>query len=189
MWATLASQEVNFTLIPEVPFELEGEHGFLDVLHQRLAERRHAVIVVAEGAGQDLIEGCNTRCDPSGNPRMKDIGLFLKDRMTEYFDRRNFPVTIKYFDPSYIVRSRPANKDDALLCDQFARNAVHAGMAGRTDVLIGLWYNVFVHVPIPRATASKRLVLPHGEIWSAVLAATGQPPEFRNAVAAPSPRA
>jgi 6-phosphofructokinase 1 len=88
-------------------------------------------------------------------------------------------VTVKYFDPSYIVRSRPATKDDALLCDQFARNAVHAAMAGRTDVVIGLWYNVFVHVPIPMATASKRRVTADGEIWSAVLAATGQPSEFR----------
>ena len=92
-------------------------------------------------------------------------------------------MTVKYFDPSYIVRSRPANKDDALLCDQFARNAVHAAMAGRTDVVIGIWYNVFVHVPITMATASKRRVLPGGEAWSAVLAATGQPPEFRNSEA------
>jgi 6-phosphofructokinase 1 len=181
--ATLASQEVNFTLIPEVPFELNGELGFLNVLHKRLAERRHAVIVVAEGAGQDLIEGCDPGRDPSGNLKPKDIGLFLKDRITEYFKSLTFPVTLKYFDPSYIVRSRPANKDDALLCDQFARNAVHAAMAGRTNVVIGIWYNVFVHVPIPMATASKRRVLPDGEAWSAVLASTGQPPEFRNSPA------
>lgn len=178
--ATLASQEVNFTLIPEVPFELEGERGLLNVLHKRLSERRHAVIVVAEGAGQDLIGGSGLGRDPSGNPRLKDIGIFLKDRIEQYFIRHGFPVIVKYFDPSYIVRSRPANKDDALLCDQFARHAAHAAMAGRTDVLIGLWHNVFVHVPIAMATASKRHVRPGGEAWSAVLAATGQPPELRN---------
>ena len=182
--ATLASQEVNFTLIPEVPFDLEGECGLFNALQKRLSERRHAVIVVAEGAGQDLIGGVVPGRDPSGNPKLKDIGLFLKTRIEQYFAERDFPVTVKYFDPSYIVRSRPANKDDALLCDQFARNAVHAAMAGRTDVLIGLWYNVFVHVPIPMATASKRHVLRGGEVWSAVLAATGQVPEFRNSQAA-----
>ena len=122
--------------------------------------------------------------DASGNSRLKDSGLFLKDRIERYFAARRFPVNVKYFDPSYIVRSRPANKEDALLCDQFGRNAVHAAMAGRTDVLIGLWYNVFVHVPIPMATAAKRRVQPGGEVWSAVLAATGQPHEFRNAAAA-----
>jgi 6-phosphofructokinase 1 len=184
--ATLASQEVNFTLIPEVPFELEGERGFLDALQRRLSQRRHAVIVVAEGAGQELISGSDMGRDLSGNPRLKDIGLYLKKRIEQHFAERGFPVNVKYFDPSYIVRSRPANKDDALLCDQFARNAVHAAMAGRTDVVIGIWYNVFVHVPIPMATASKRRVLPGGEAWSAVLAATGQPPEFRNSTEAPS---
>jgi 6-phosphofructokinase 1 len=178
--ATLASQEVNFTLIPESPFDLEGERGFLNQLHNRLAERRHAVIAVAEGAGQNLVGGSELGRDASGNPRLKDVGLFLKDRIERYFAARAFPVIVKYFDPSYIVRSRPANKDDALLCDQFARNAVHAAMAGRTDVLIGLWYNVFVHVPIAMATASKRRVTPGGEVWSAVLAATGQPHEFRD---------
>ena len=178
--ATIASQEVNFTLIPEVPFELEGERGFLNVLHQRLVERRHAVVVVAEGAGQDLIEGSDLGHDASGNPRLKDIGVFLKDRIERYLAERRCPVTLKYFDPSYIIRSRPASKEDAVLCDQFARNAVHAAMAGRTDVLVGLWHNVFVHVPIPMATASKRHVRPTGEVWSAVLAATGQPPDFRN---------
>jgi 6-phosphofructokinase 1 len=181
--ATLASQEVNFTLIPEVPFELEGESGFLNVLQRRLSERRHAVVVVAEGAGQNLIESSDRGHDASGNRRLKDVGLFLKDRIETYFAERRFPVNVKYFDPSYIVRSRPANKDDALLCDQFARNAVHAAMAGRTDIVIGIWYNVFVHVPIPMATAAKRRVLPDGEAWSAVLAATGQPPQFCSATA------
>lgn len=173
--ATLASQDVNFTLIPEAPFQLEGEGGFLQVLKRRLLARRHAVIVVAEGAGQDLIGGPEPGLDASGNRKLKDVGVFLKDRIVEYFAAEGMPVGMKYFDPSYIIRSCVANKDDALLCDQFARNAVHAAMAGRTDVVIGIWYNVFVHVPIPMATERKRHVLPSGEVWSAVLAATGQP--------------
>lgn len=176
--ATLASQEVNFTLIPEVPFELDGENGFLSVLKRRLAARRHAVIVVAEGAGQHLMGGDCVGVDASGNRKLKDIGLYLKDRILDYFAAERMPAGMKYFDPSYIVRSRPANKDDALLCDQFARNAVHAAMAGRTDVVVGLWYNVSVHVPIPMATERKRHVLPTGEVWSSVLATTGQPATF-----------
>lgn len=176
--AALASQEVNFVLIPEVPFQLDGEGGFLDVLKKRLLARQHAVIVAAEGAGQGLIAGDLAGVDASGNRKLKDVGLFLKSRIEEYFAAERIPVGLKYFDPSYIVRSRPANKEDALLCDQFARNAVHAAMAGRSDIVIGLWYNVFVHVPIAMATERKRTVLPSGEIWASTLAATGQPISF-----------
>lgn len=175
--ATLASQEVNFTLIPEVPFALEGENGFLEHLKRRLLLRRHAVVVLAEGAGQDLVAGGH-ELDKSGNLKLKDSGRELRRIIQEYFAKESIPVDVKYFDPSYIVRSRPANKDDALLCDQFARYAVHAAMAGRTDMLIGLWYNMFVHVSIPMATAQKRRVNPASEVWSAVLSSTGQPAQM-----------
>ncbi|MFN7931923.1 MAG: ATP-dependent 6-phosphofructokinase [Bryobacteraceae bacterium] len=175
--ATLASSEVNFTLIPEVPFALQGENGFLEHLKRRLLLRRHAVVVLAEGAGQDLVAGSH-EIDKSGNLKLKDSGRELRRIIQEYFAAENIPVDVKYFDPSYIVRSRPANKDDALLCDQFARCAVHAAMAGRTDVLIGLWYNMFVHVSIPMATAQKRRVNPASEVWSAVLSSTGQPAQM-----------
>jgi 6-phosphofructokinase 1 len=176
--ATLASQEVNYTLIPEVPFELEGETGLLRHLEQRLARSQHAVIVIAEGAAQNLVPGGNGGTDASGNSKLKDSGVWLKEQIESYFAARRIPVSLKYFDPSYIVRSRPANKDDALLCDQFARYAVHAAMAGRTDVVVGTWYNVFVHVPIPMVISRHRRVVPSGELWSAVLAATGQPSEI-----------
>lgn len=174
--ATLASQEVNFALIPEVPFEMEGPRGLLDLLTVRLRTKQHAVIVVAEGAAQGMIPGGQTGADPSGNHKLKDAGIWLKDRIEAHFRELGVKINLKYFDPSYIVRSRPANKDDALLCDQFARNAVHAAMSGRTGVVLGIWYNVFVHVPTKMAIARPRRVLPTGEVWSAVLAATGQPP-------------
>ncbi len=173
--ATVASGEVNFTLIPEIPFQLRGENGFLEVLKRRMERRHHAVIVVAEGAGQDLMAASPVGTDPSGNPQHLDIGLFLNASIKQYFQEQNIPVTVKYFDPSYIIRSRPANCDDNLLCNQFGRNAVHAAMSGRTDVLIGLWYNVFVHVPIPLTISRKRYMSPNGELWGSVLAATGQP--------------
>jgi 6-phosphofructokinase 1 len=176
--ATVASQEVNYALVPEIPFALHGESGFLQDLRQRIKRRRHAVIVVAEGAGQNLMDSAPAGLDQSGNPRRHDIGTFLRDEVERYFKAENIPVTLKYFDPSYLIRSRPANCDDSLLCSQFARHAVHAAMAGKTDVVIGLWYNVFVHVPIPKTIATKRRMAPEGELWSAALAATGQPAYF-----------
>jgi len=175
--ATLASQEVNFTLIPEVPFDLEGDDGFLEYLKRRIELRRHAVIVVAEGAGQDLMPETDKR-DASGNLALQDIGLFLRHRIIDYFTQQGMPVSLKYFDPSYIIRSVPANTDDALLCDRLARHAVHAAMAGKTDVLIGLWYNTFIHVPISLAVADKKRLHPESEVWMAVLANTGQPVKF-----------
>ncbi|MEN6493556.1 MAG: ATP-dependent 6-phosphofructokinase [Thermoguttaceae bacterium] len=173
--ATLASQEVNFALIPEVPFPLEGEGGLLHALKKRLAARGHAVIVVAEGAGQDLIAKGRDERDASGNLKLNDIGLFLKERITRYFAAEKIPMSLKYIDPSYVIRSVPANTDDSLLCDAMARYAVHAAMAGKTDVLIGLWHNEFLHVPISAAVASQKRLSPEGGTWLSVLATTGQP--------------
>ncbi len=178
--ATLASQEVNFTLIPEVPFELEGDDGFLPLLKARLQRKRHAVIVVAEGAGENLMPESSLGSDASGNKMRLDIGIFLKDKIQAYFKREKMPVNLKYIDPSYIIRSVPANTVDALLCDQLARRAVDAGMSGKTQVLIGMWDGAFIHLPIPLAVGAKKKVDPEGEEWIAVYEATGQPLRFIN---------
>jgi 6-phosphofructokinase 1 len=176
--ATLASGDVNFTLIPEIPFRLEGPGGFLEALEKRLQRRHHAVVVVAEGAGQDLFEAVRDERDASGNIRYHDIGLFLKQRITEHFTARSIPIDLKYIDPSYVIRAVPANCHDSLLCDQLARRAVHAGMSGRTDLIVGFWNRSFMHVPIPLATASTKRIDPDGEHWASVLSATGQPRSF-----------
>lgn len=183
--ATLASQEVNFCLIPEQPFALEGEDGFLAHLERRLVERRHAVVVVAEGAGQHLFPESELELDPSGNVKFRDVGLFLKRRIREHFAARGLPAAVKYFDPSYAIRSVPANTADSLLCDSLARHAVHAAMAGKTDVLVGNWHNVFIHVPVPAVVRRKKLLPPDGGLWTAVLEATGQPRRFGDPAATP----
>ena len=171
--ATIASQEVNFVLIPEIPIKLDGPKGFMATLHRRITERRHAVVVVAEGAGQDLMGA--VEADGISNAKKLDIGVFLKDRINEYFKEKNTPINLKYIDPSYIIRSVPANSQDARICDSYARNAVHAAMAGKTDLIIGDWHGVYVHVPIPAATSSRKKVDSEGSLWTSVIAATGQP--------------
>lgn len=175
--ATLASQEVNFTLIPEVPFKLDGERGFLSVLKKRILDRGHALIAVAEGAGQDLLADGATNKDASGNVLHKDIGLFLKDRIVKYFKEQNIPINLKYIDPSYLIRSVPANSEDSVLCDQYARHAVHAAMAGKTDMVVGLWH-MFMHVPIAMATSARRQVRPESFLWHSVISSTGQAQKF-----------
>jgi len=172
--ATLASGEANFTLIPEVPFELHGPCGFLASLHRRLEARKHAVVVVAEGAGQHLLPNHTEQFDASGNRRLGDIGPFLKQQILEYFREAKVPANVKYFDPSYHIRSVAANAADSLLCEQLARKAVHAGMAGKTDLLIGLWHNHLIHVPLEISTGVKKQLSPEGELWTSVLALTGQ---------------
>jgi 6-phosphofructokinase 1 len=176
--ATLASQEVNFTLIPEQKFALHGEQGFLAALEKRLLRRKHAVIALAEGAGQHLFPAKSIQCDASGNAKLQDIGPFMKQEILCHFANRSIPVDVKYIDPSYIIRSVAANCADSLLCDQLARRAVHAGMAGKTDVLVAVLHHTFIHVPISLATAKRRQINLEGEGWSSVLAATGQPREF-----------
>jgi 6-phosphofructokinase 1 len=173
--ATLASQEVNFCLVPEIDFPLDGPNGFLPALKDRILQSRHAVIAVAEGAGQHLFQEQNGACDASGNRQYQDIGIFLRDRICEYFKHENLPISLKYIDPSYLIRSVPANTADRLLSDQMARSAVHAAMAGNTDVMIGMWNNVFVHIPICTAIAEKKRMELTSELWTNVLLATGQP--------------
>ncbi|HWH71094.1 MAG TPA: ATP-dependent 6-phosphofructokinase [Candidatus Sulfotelmatobacter sp.] len=176
--ATIANQDVNFTLIPEVPFKLEGPDGFLAKLKQRILKRAHAVIVVAEGAGQDLLAESGEERDASGNIKLKDIGLFLRQKIETSFKADRIPVTLRYFDPSYLIRSVPADAEDAVICDLFARNAVHAAMAGKTGLVIGLLHDQFIHVPIEMLAKQKKRLNPQGLMWQAVLAATGQPERF-----------
>lgn len=172
--AAVASQEVNFALVPEQAFALEGEGGLLPLLRQRIVDRQHAVIVVAEGAGQHLFARSAGDRDASGNVKFQDIGLLLRQEIGRYFAQHGPEITLKYIDPSYLVRSVPANSEDDFLCDQFARHAAHAAMAGFTDCMIGLLHGRFVHVPIGMATERKRQLDLQGHLWRAVLSATGQ---------------
>lgn len=168
--ATLATTQVNFCLVPEVPFSLEV---FLESLRERLERRRHAVVVVAEGAGQDLIKERHKR-DESGNIRLGDIGLFLRDQIKAYFDRVGIQISLKYIDPSYMIRSMPANPHDSVFCLLLGHNAVHAGIAGRTNMVAGYWNGEYTHVPIPLAVSRRKRIDPNGRLWSSVLESTGQ---------------
>ncbi len=176
--AAMAEPDVNCVLIPEIPFELDGEKGLIQWLAKRLERRKHAVIVVAEGAGQDLLKHKSEQRDPSGNKSLGDIGLFLKHEINEALDSMGINHTLKYIDPSYIIRSAPANPNDSLFCATLAQNAAHAGMSGRTGMLVGLWNNVFTHVPMKEAVAKRKVVDPEGDLWRAVLESTGQPAKW-----------
>jgi len=177
----LAMSHVNFVLVPEVPFDLGGPQGLFEALRKRIERRRHAVIVVAEGAGQDLLaSGSSSDHDASGNVRFKDIGLYLKDQIQRYFTGIDVAVSLKYIDPSYIIRSVPANAADSVYCMQLAQHAVHAAMAGKTGIVIGRWAGRFTHVPISMAVARRNKVDPTGDLWLHVLEATGQPASMKN---------
>jgi len=172
--AALAQQDVNFVLIPEVDFDLTGKGGLLEAVEERLALRGHAVIVVAEGAGQKFFKTGETLKDESGNIQLKDIGLYLKDAINAYFNAQKTEVTVKYIDPSYMIRSLPANANDHVFCSFLGRDAVHAGMAGKTKLLIGNWNNHFVHLPMSASVGKRKQVDPQKKLWFSVLDATGQ---------------
>jgi 6-phosphofructokinase 1 len=178
--AALSMQDVNCVLIPEMDFDLYGGRGFIKTLKKRLMERHHAMIIVAEGAGQFLFENQSEVKDASGNVKHKDIGLLLKDKITEEFESHNFPFTIKYIDPSYIIRSAPANANDSIFCSQLAQNAVHGAMAGKTNFVVGNWNSNFTYLPIPVAVKERKKIHPESELWWNVLEATGQPVSMKN---------
>jgi 6-phosphofructokinase 1 len=176
--ATLASHDVNACLVPEVPFELRGESGLLAWLEKRLAARGHAVVVVAEGCASALLKSPSS-LDASGNLQFAsldhDVGRALKGAIEDHFARRCVPLTLKYIDPSYMVRAMRANGEDAVFCDALARNAVHAAMAGKTDIMVGRWHRCFTHVPLARVLAHEKRIEPAGDLWREVVESTGQP--------------
>jgi 6-phosphofructokinase 1 len=180
--AALAQNDVNFVMIPEVPFDLYGENGLLKAIENRLKARQHCVILVAEGAGQELIPWTEKeiKTDASGNIRLLDVGLFLKEIIEDYFQKSGMEINLKYIDPSYTIRSVPASAVDSTYCSALGQYAVHAGMAGKTAMLVGLMKEEYVHLPL-RAVTSRRRVDPHGNLWMRVLETTGQPLSLKNA--------
>lgn len=172
--AALASHECNFCLIPEVPFEMEGPNGFLSHLEKRLEKRHHAVIIVAEGAGQELLTKTN-QTDASGNIKLADIGVFLRDQINAYFKKKNIEINLKYIDPGYQIRAAVTTASDSIYCERLGNNAVHAAMAGKTKMVVGLVHEKFVHIPINMVIASRNVVDPEGALWRDTLDATSQP--------------
>ncbi len=170
--AALAVRTANLVLIPELPFDLEGEHGLFTYLEDRFRRAKHTVIVVAEGAGQEHVEAAAGR-DASGNAKLGDIGSFLKGTIEKRFDGVDF--TLKYIDPSYMIRSAPANSDDAIFCGYLAQSAVHAGMSGRTAMAVGRSHDRLTHIPLAKLVTGRKRVDPEGELWLSVLGSTGQP--------------
>ena len=177
-YAALAKSDANYVLIPEVSFQLDGPQGLLSNLQDRILRRGHAVIVVAEGAGQSLLAEAPKSTDASGNAKLGDIGLYLKDRINWHFAAQNIELNLKYIDPSYLIRSVPANPFDSVYSLRLTHNAVHAAMCGRTEMVVGRWHGRFVHVPIPLAIRERNQVDPNGDLWMTVLESTGQPPRF-----------
>ena len=177
-YASLAEPDANYVLIPEVPFALDGPKGLLDHLLDRVRSRGHAVIVAAEGAGQDLMAGVETGVDASGNRRLNDIGQLLRSRITDHFAAAGVELNLKFIDPSYAIRSVEANPYDSVYCLRLAQNAVHAALAGRTAMVVGRWHGRFVHIPMALAVSHRNQVEPSGDLWLSVLEATGQPRTF-----------
>jgi 6-phosphofructokinase 1 len=175
----LAQSDVNFCLIPENPFDLDGPNGLLAHLRKRILDRGHAVILVAEGAGQSLV-GQTGEKDASGNVKYSDIGVFLKQKIQEYFKSEKIEASVKYIDPSYIIRSAPANPNDSIYCSRLGSHAVHASMAGKTQALISLLNNKFVHIPIKVAVSERNHVNIEGSLWRDVLENTRQPASMKN---------
>jgi 6-phosphofructokinase 1 len=173
--ASVSSQDANYVLVPESPFELEGRDGLFNLLKKRLKEKHHAVIVVAEGAGQDLFKTAEVKKDQSGNVLHNDIGLLIKDKVSEFFKKEKIDHTIKYIDPSYMIRSLPAAPIDSMFCSNLAQNAAHAAMSGKTELMIGYWNGKFTHVPIRSVVGKRNKIDIEGEFWLSVLLSTGQP--------------
>jgi 6-phosphofructokinase 1 len=174
-YTALGTRDVNFVLVPEVPFDLDGENGLLASLQKRLEMRGHAVIVVAEGAGQEHLEAVSTEYDASGNKKLGDIGLFLQERIKSYFNAKKMEVNMRYIDPSYMIRATTANPIDSTYCARLGTYAVHAAMAGKTKMLVSHVNDAYVHIPTELAISERNRIHPESALWRDVIEATGQP--------------
>lgn len=175
-YSALAAQTASFVLIPEVPFAVDGPNGLLAHLRRRVADRGYAVIVVAEGAAQELLaEAAGGATDASGNAVLVDPARYVLERIRADYAERGEVVTLRYFDPGYTIRSVPADPADAVYCARLAQTAVHAAMSGRTDMVVGRRRHRFVNVPIPAVTRRAHNVSPDGDLWLSVLESTAQP--------------
>ena len=173
--AALSQRDVNYVLVPEDDFDLQGEHGLMVELENRLDRSNHAVIVVAEGAGQKFFQGVEAKRDASGNLQLQDIGVYLREEIKTYFKKKKREVNLKYIDPSYMVRSIPANTNDGLYCATLGQNAVHAAMSGKTAMVVSIWHGVYCNIPIELATSKRKTLLDSGRMWRDVIESTGQP--------------
>lgn len=176
--AAAAMNDIDFVLVPEIPIVLEGEHGFLRSLVNRVVDKGYATIAVAEGAGQHLFTDTERSYDASGNLKLKDIGRFLKDSITAEFKRLNVECTLRYIDPTYILRAQATTADDAVFCQNLGQNAVHAAMAGKTGMMIGYAHEQFTHVPLHAVSKGKKHLDTNSPLWLSVLAGTGQAPRW-----------
>jgi 6-phosphofructokinase 1 len=173
-YTALASSETDYVFVPEVKFKLEGHSGFFAHLYKRLVEKQHAVVLVSEGAGQEHFIG-DKAYDASGNVKYGDIGLLLKEKISEYFKAIKYHINLKYIDPSYMIRSMPASADDSVFCIMLAQNAVHGAMSGKSGFVVGRWNNYFTFLPIETAIRQRKTIDPKGYLWSIVKESTGQP--------------
>lgn len=183
----LSSHETNFCLIPEVPFDLDGPNGFLAYLEKRILDRHHAVIIVAEGAGQELLQATNEK-DDSGNKKLGDIGIFLRDKIIAYFKAKKIHINLKYVDPSYQIRSSVTTANDSIYCERLGSYAAHAAIAGKTKMVVGLVHDKYVHIPIKMVIKRRQKVDPEGALWRDALDATRQPILMVNNIASVTER-
>jgi 6-phosphofructokinase 1 len=174
-----ASGDVDLVLVPESKIILEGENGILPFLLKQVRKKKYAVVVVSEGAGQDIVEATDMTEKGSGNKVLAPIAEYIRDKISDYFEKEGEDTRMKYIDPSYMVRGVPANSSDSLYCSELAQNAVHCSMAGFTGFSVGLVNNTLVMIPIPLLTATSPRMMSlqkkGGEIWNRVIAMTGQP--------------
>lgn len=174
-YATLASQDVDLCLVPEVPLELNGPNGVLNHVEKVINQKGHAVVVVAEGAGEELL-GMSADTDAGGNRKLPPVGEWLCQQIKDHFKSKSKEATLKYIDPSYMVRSVPADAADSYLCMTLAQAAAHGAMAGFTMFTVGLVNNRTVMIPIPElARKSPRSMSATGRTWERVHTITGQP--------------
>ncbi|WP_397601861.1 ATP-dependent 6-phosphofructokinase [Silvanigrella sp.] len=174
--AAVAMNDIDFVLVPEVPICLDGQNGLLNAIVRKVIDKGYITIAVAEGAGQELFPPSEIEKDASGNVKLKDIGKFLQKVITDEFKSRNIETTLKYIDPSYMLRSQTTSADDSVFCAKLGQNAA---MAGKTGCMIGYAHERFTHVPLAAAALGKKHLNVNEPLWLSVLAATGQPFQWK----------
>eukprot|EP00668_Euglena_longa_P014128 GGOE01018102.1.p1 GENE.GGOE01018102.1~~GGOE01018102.1.p1 ORF type:complete len:494 (+),score=144.75 GGOE01018102.1:38-1483(+) len=161
--AALSNNVVDACLIPEVPFEIKGNGGLLPWLDGHLATKHCAVIVICEAAGQQHLP-CLGK-DPTGHNIYEDTGKWLKKAIETHWQETGQEGKVFLIDPSYMLRSVPANTGDNMFCIQLAQAAVHTAYSGYSGVTVGRYHDLYGVMPIEMVVSGLRKVNPKGSLW------------------------
>ena len=148
--------------MPEKSFSVDA---LLRYVNEKLDEKDHCILVVAEGVNTRVVDG-NGPVTVDG-----DVGPWLCAQLKANLES----ISLKYVDPSYAVRSAPSNAADTIFCSRLAQHAAHGALGGSTAFAVGTVNTHYVEIPLQDFANRAAVCAVTGRIFGDLVRSTGQP--------------